>query len=84
LDTTHFIETTGMRAQKRFSGVAFTEATVLRTENTRTSTLKRGLVQPQAVTSNRNEVSRNRLVKDGSLVVLRTATPPPQCIRLPS
>jgi hypothetical protein len=36
------------------------------------------------VTSNLNEVSRNRLVKDGSLVVLRTATPPPQCIRLPS
>jgi len=31
-DTTRSIEKTGMRAQKRFSGVAFTEATVLHTE----------------------------------------------------
>ena len=35
-----------MRAQKCFSGVAFAEATVLRPEITRTSTLNRCLVQP--------------------------------------
>jgi hypothetical protein len=84
LDTTPSLETTGRRAQKRFSGVAFTAAPVLRTENTRPSTLKRCVVQPQAVTSTRNEVSRKRWVNDGSRVVRRTATPPPQCIRLPA
>jgi hypothetical protein len=73
-----------MRAPQRVEGGAFTAATVLRTENTSTSTLQRCVVPPPAVTRNRNEVSRNRWVKDGSRVVLRTATPPPQGIRPPT
>jgi hypothetical protein len=44
-DTACAIEKTGMRAQKSFSGVVSADATVLYTENTRTSTLKRCLEQ---------------------------------------
>ena len=56
------IEKTGLRAQKRVSGVALAGATVSRgTYSAETSTLYRCVVQLQAVTSNRNEVSRRYL-----------------------
>ena len=60
-DTTRCIEKTGTRTHQSFSGVALARTTVLPTAGARISTLKRGLVQPQAVPSNRNEVSCNRL-----------------------
>jgi hypothetical protein len=50
-------EKTGTRAQKGFSGVALAGTTVLHPTSERISTLNRCLVQPQAVTSNRNQVS---------------------------
>jgi len=58
------IEKTGLRAQKSFSGVVPTGNAVSRKQHSpETLTLKRCLVQPQAVTSNGNHVSRNRLAK---------------------
>jgi len=53
-----------MRAQKRFEGVALAGATVSRgTVLTAISTLNRCLVPLQAVASNRNAVSRDRLAR---------------------
>ena len=61
-DTTRSCEKTGMRAQTSFSDVAPAGATVSRgTVSTETLILHRCVVQLQAVTSNRNEVSRRSL-----------------------
>lgn len=65
MDTTRCSEKAGRRAQKCCSGVASAEPTICYTGSERVATLKRGLVQPQAVTSNRNEVSRTRLARRG-------------------
>src|SRR5262249_11436048 len=67
-----------MRAPKRFSGVAFTEAPVLRTENTRTSTLKRGLVQLPCCDQQPKSSQPQVLGCDASPLALRRATPPPR------
>ena len=61
MDTTRCIEKTGTRAQKCFSGVASAETTIFYTCSERISTLNRCLVQPEAVTSNGNQVSHRSL-----------------------